>query len=228
MTTKRASKKYFPQKYTSGINFSSKQIGDTKPLIEEIRENKILKTKYDYGSQIVALPGSVKRPVEGENIVQDKSRNKLSTPYFYRRDQIYGTKISCLPGGKKVNDAIPISKRSFCDETRRRFYENSKNPCYEDNNNKDFDKVFRTEAGINSIKKVGYVQRNKLYGETPILKKDISNKTYDNVFRSETGITGYKKVGYPQRERFYHENHQQDDVRTDYKLYKNHSQFNFE
>ena len=222
--------KIFPEKYRDNVFPNQRPNTSIERKIPQSQkaENKRLKSKYDYSSQIQALPGSARRPVEAENIVgYNKPRNGVGTTcYSYRYNQIYSTKIACLPGGKKSEDPKPVNKKMHTDETRKRFYENSKNPCYTKKYN-DFDNTFRTEAGLKQYKKVGYPIRNQIYGESPKVdfNTTFSRRKYDGLFRNEFGIKQYKRVGYPLREKLYHEKHHQENLLTDYNLYKNESNF---
>lgn len=191
----KSSVKIFPEKYSSKIDFGNK--GKLKIIkLDKIYNNtyskridpkdkmtnKILKDKYEFHSQIYGLPGSAKRKVEDEYLINN-NHNKMHVSPIKSLNSAFCSKVACLPGSSERGNDIPIqSYRRMIQESRDKYYEKSKNICY-DNNIKissSYDRIFRNESGINKYKRVGYPMRNRLYYEQHYEIPTVPKTSYKN------------------------------------------------
>jgi hypothetical protein len=104
---RNSSKKTFSQKNKSNIEFN-----DFSTFIEPIKRNDCLKIQYDHNSEIINLPGPIKR--ENKDIKDDiftLYNKRKGTAYGIKNQQLYQSRVNCLNGNG--NDfKIPNMKKS--------------------------------------------------------------------------------------------------------------------
>ena len=163
-------KRIYPQKYKSSLDFDSKTNAQTSYL----SPNKVSssKNKYDHQSQSVTLPGGAMRNVS--DICDDSKplSPRINTAYSIKINQLYKSKINCLPGTE--NQIITPKPNNHCykNESNSLFYTNSGNSItnlFKRNN------TFNVSSAI-SLKKQNPSSRNQIF----------------NIVHQEKIVTNYK------------------------------------
>ena len=165
---KHNNRKVFPQKYKSSIEFDSNSY--IKTTYNSM--NRTTKNQYDYKTQIVTLPGGIKRE---DSEIKDDIRPlspKLGTAYSLKMNQLYKSKINCLPGTEKNTEKEPKNIHMYKNKSNSLFY----------------NKGSRNEDNIQTIYKRNVNSFNVS------LKKQIpaSRNQIFNVIHQEKLVTTYK------------------------------------
>lgn len=165
----RNTKRIYPQKYKSSLDFDNKTNTQTSYLSPNKASSS--KNKYDYQSQIVTLPGGAMRSVSD---ICDDARPlspRINTAYSIKINQLYKSKINCLPGTE--NHIInPKPNKHYYRNESSLFYTNSGNSItnlFKRNN------TFNVSYAI-SLKKQNPSSRNKIF----------------NIVHQEKVVTNYK------------------------------------
>lgn len=158
----------------------------------KIKANSIMKTKYDYKSEILNLPGNCKRnELEiKDDLNKDKNINKKiqtnSTAACLKNQNLYNSKISCLDN---ANNFHKNYSTGVINNKRRKIFNNFSNIMYSSNNifySKNEDKKVILPYQIEQGNENKNNKNNDIYLSNYM--KDYKFKTIDN---SNDLITNY-------------------------------------
>ena len=196
---RNSSKKTFKEKNKSNIEFNdfSYEIFPVKKN-NSICEN--MKKKYDYKTEIINLPGSIKRDFNDikDDIFTIYNKRK-GTAFSIKNEQLYQSKINCLNGNYNEKPIINMKKNCLRIST-------------------DYINHSNLKKGINNFRNSNYYNSYNSFSNG-----DLSNYVNSNF---DNNITGNNKKHFNDNHKENFNILHQEPLKTKYKYsYKNLSQF---
>lgn len=174
-------RRVFPQKYSNTKIFDSSE--SYANISTSFRKGNNSKTKYDYNSQIVTLPGGSMRNVLDIKDDKDKKPTKLNTAYSIKITQLYKSKINCLPCTGRQCETERKNSRRYKNESNDIFNKKSSN-----SRNDVISTIYRKNNNVNSfnvstrreVKRQFPISRNKLFNMEHQEKVKTTYRYYKN------------------------------------------------